>query len=157
CGARQASCLECLPARVRDRDAADFHHLAAGPDGLPLQRRELYADQAADHVAVEAMGEHNHIFGNALRTAGEHLQGSPLVASELHGFLRLASVSRPICARRHSARARVSFWSCRAIQSLMSTSSGGCRRTVTERPRPVVFGRPRFFGMLLIALRISLA
>ncbi len=61
------------PAGIRDRDADDLDRPAVCSDGVAPCCCKPGVDEAGDHVAVEPMGEHKQVLGDAVRNAGEQL------------------------------------------------------------------------------------
>src|SRR6266849_5673510 len=72
------------PAGVGDRDADDLDRPAVFIDGVAPCCCKPGADEAGDHVAIEPMGEHEQILGDAVRNAGEQRQRLALFRAEVN-------------------------------------------------------------------------
>src|SRR5258708_1120482 len=66
-----ASLFNRLPAGRSDPEANGLDRLGAGLHGLAFCSSKPVADEAGDHVAIEAMGAHKQRLGSTMRAAGE--------------------------------------------------------------------------------------
>ena len=61
-----------LPPRSRNPDPDDLDRRATSRNGLTMFCCEPGVNEIGDHTAIEPMGEHKQIIGDAVWIAGEH-------------------------------------------------------------------------------------